>query len=194
MNARVLEVLDEIYDPWRLRLATVDYLAAHDIDINAVAGFCGSPTVTLISLLPNRRFDLPDHGAEALDGVVIEAIDADGESVIDLIAWPLSNPSNVHTLLGQARMVGLWGALNPGTYTFGYPLVMHRSPLAWMQADCEGAAVVIPELAARTFLEIRDMGGRKGAQDADHAHELRNILKTLVDQVEIVIPKMRRAA
>ena len=70
--------------------ATADYREAHGIDINAVAGFCGSPTILPITLLPNQRFDLPDHGAEAVEGVVIEAIDAVTETVIDLCAWPVS--------------------------------------------------------------------------------------------------------
>jgi len=91
-------------------------------------------------------------------------------------------------------LVGLWTALNPGTYTFNYPLIMHRTPLAWLEANCEGAAVVIPKLAARTFLEITDMGGRLGAQDADHACEQKKMLHAPVGQVEIVIPKTRVAA
>ncbi len=195
MNARISGALAELYDLNRPRLKTVDYLAKHGIGINAVAGFCGSPTVLSIMLLPNQRFDLPDHGADAVDGMVIEARGEDGETVADLVAWPVANPTDVRTLCGAAPMVGLWAALNPGTYTFGYPLVMHRSPLAWLQANCEGAAVVIPKFATRTFLEIRDMGGRIGAEDFDHAHELRRLLDAMTKRVEIVAPKpIRRVA
>ena len=93
MNARIDMALTEIYDLNRQRLATVDYLAAAGIDTNAVADFCGSPTVLPITLLPSHRFDLPDHGAEAVDGMVIEARGEDGETVIDLCAWPISNPA-----------------------------------------------------------------------------------------------------
>lgn len=191
MNSRILNALTEIYDQERPRLATVDYLAEHDIDVNVVAGFCGPPTVLPITLLPNRRFDLPDHGADTVEGVVIEVRGEDGETVIDLVAWPVADLTDVRTLCGVAPIVGLWNALNPSTYFLDHPLVIHRTPLAWLQADCEGAAVVIPEMAARIFLDIRDMGGRIGAQDADHAHELRKILQALVDQIEIVMPKSR---
>ena len=70
MNAHILNALAEIYDLNRLRLDTVDYLAEHNIDINAVAGFCGSPTVLPITRLPNRRFCLPDgHGGDTVPGV-----------------------------------------------------------------------------------------------------------------------------
>ena len=45
--------------------------------------------------------------AAAPDGVVIEAYAADGETVIDLVAWPIANPTDVHTLCGAAPMLGL---------------------------------------------------------------------------------------
>ena len=195
MNSRILLALTELYDPDRPRRQTIDYLAEHDIDINKVVGFCGSPTVLPITLLSIRLFDLPDHGVDAVDGVVIEARGEDGETVIDLIVWPTADPTDVRTLLGRAPVVGLWEAFNVGTYIFDYPLVMRRSPLAWLQAGCSGAAGVIPKLAARTFLEITDMGGRIGASDHTHARELKGILQDMIQCVEIVSPKpVRRAA
>ena len=134
MNPRIDMALTEIYDLNRPRLATIDYLAAHGIDINAVVGFCGSPTVLPIMLLPGRRFDLPDgHGGDTVTGCAIEARDEIGETIIDLVAWPVASPADVRTLLGQAPMVGLWAAFNAATYAFDVPLVMHRTPLAWLQ-------------------------------------------------------------
>ena len=195
MNLRILNTLTEIYDLDRQRLATVDYLDAAGIDINAIAEFCGSASVLPITLLPSQRFDLPDHGAEAVDGMVIEARGEDGETIIDLVAWPVASPADVRTLLGQAPLVGMWAAFNAGTYTFDYPLIMHRTPLDWLKADCEGAAVVIPKLAVRTFLDICDIGGRIGAEDFDHAHELRRHLDAMTKLVEIVAPNpIRRVA
>ncbi len=195
MNARISGALAEVYDLYRDRMPTVDYFTAHDIDINAIAGFCGSPTVLSITLLPNMLFDLPDHGADSVEGVVIEARGEDGETVIDLVAWPVADPSDVRTLLGQSPMVGLSAALDNSTYVLGRPLIMHRTPLAWLQADCEGAAVVVPQLAARVFLEIADIGGRLGAEDFDHARELRRHLDAMTKRVEIIAPKpIRRAA
>jgi len=192
MNARISGALAEVYDLDRDRMPTVDYLAEYGINIGAVAGFCGSPTVLPITLLPNRRFDLPDHGVEAVEGVVIEALGEDGEIVIDLVAWPVADPMDVRTICGAAPMVGTWQAFNAATYVFGAPLVMHRTPLAWLQADCEGAAVVIPSLAARAFL---DLPGRIGAADLAHQRELKGLLHEMIRAVEIVSPKLiRRAA
>jgi len=192
MNAHLALTLAEIYDLEKPRLSTVDYLAEHGIDINAIAGFCGSPTIAPITLLPNRLFDLPDHGADAVDGAVIEARSEDGESVIDLVAWPINDPANVRTLCGLAPILGLWAAFNAATYVFGSPLVIHRTPLDWLKANCEGAAVVIPKLAARAFL---DLPGRIGAADLVHQRELKGLLNDMISSVEIVSPKtIRRAA
>ena len=196
IDPRIDHALAALYDLDRPRLTSVDYMAAHGIDINRVARHCGCPTVLPIMLLPNRRFDMPDgHGAESTEGCVIEARAEDGETVIDLVAWPISNPRNVRTLLGRVPILGLSQAFNASTYVFGYPLVVARAPLDWLKAGCQGAAVVTPKLAALTFLDITNMGGRFGGQDAAHAHELRKMLQALVDQVEIVAPKpIRRAA
>ena len=196
IDPRVGDALAVIYDLDRPRLASVDYMTAYGIDINRVARHCGCPTVLPIMLLPNRRFDMPDgHGAESTEGCVIEARAEDGETVIDLVAWPISNPRNVRSLIGAVSILGLSQAFNASTYVFGYPLVVHRTPLAWLQADCHGAAVVIPDFAARTFLEIADFGGRIGAEDFDHARELRRHLDAMTKCVEIVAPKsIRRVA
>jgi len=199
MNARIINALSEIYDIERLRLATVDYLATHDIDINAVAGACGSPTVTPITLLPNQRFDLPDRCAEDgvvnVKGVVIEARGEDGETVFDLVAWPIANPTDVHTLCGSAPILGLWQAFNAATYVFDYPLVIHRTPLDWLKADCQGAAIIIPDLAAQTFLDIANFGGQIGASDPAHARELKAHLVAFFSTVKIISPNpLRRVA
>jgi hypothetical protein len=116
----------------------------------------------------------------------------DGETVIDLVAWPIANPTDFHTLCGAVPMLGLWQAFNAATYVFDYPLVMHRTPLDWLKAGCEGAAIVIPSLAARSFL---DLPGRIGAADLAHQRELKSLLNDMIRAVEIVSPKtVRRAA
>ena len=196
MNARIDHALAALYDLDRPRLESVDYMAAHGIDINRVARHCGCPTVLPIMLLPNRRFDMPDgHGAESTEGCVIEARAEDGETVIDLVAWPISNPRNVRSLIGAVSILGLRQAFNASTYVFGYPLVVHRTPLDWLKAGCQGAAVVIPDLAVWTFIEIASIGGRIGASDPAHARELKAHLAAMISTVKIVSPQsVRRAA
>jgi len=194
MNPRILNILSELYDDCRIerRLETIAYREREGINLHAVAPHCGPLAVCPITLLSNRRFDLPDHGADAVEGCIIEALGADGESVIDLCAWPISDPSDVCSLCGVAPMVGLSNTLNSSTYFLGHPLVVHRNPLDWLRADCHGAAVVVPQLAARVLLEIADIGGRVGAEDFDHARELRRHLDAMTRRVEIVAPKPNR--
>ena len=195
MTARISGALAEVYDLYRDRMPTVNYLAAHNIDINAVAGFCGSPTVLPITLLRNKRFDLPDHDAGAGAGVVIEVRGEDGETVIDLVAWPITNATDIHTLCGSAPILGLWQAFNAATYVFDYPLAIHRTPLDWLKADCQGAAIIIPDLAAQTFLDIANFGGQIGASDPAHARELKAHLVAFFSTVKIISPNpLRRVA
>jgi hypothetical protein len=189
MNPLILNTLTELCDPENPRLATIDYCQREGIDVNSVCG-CGAVTVAQVVLLPCWRFDLPDgHGAESVPACIIEARAGDGETIIDLVAWPVSDPTDVRTLLGRASMVGLWAALNPETYYLDFPLLMHRTPLDWLRADCNGAAVVIPELTAATFLQIAGMGGRIAAQDFAHGRELRSYLSSMINRVEIVSPQ-----
>ncbi len=191
----LLDALDALHDDQRRQwVASADYQIEHGIAGRAVHGFAGLVSVVDIVLLAGARFDLPNEGDDRTTGVIIKAIDADGVSPLDLVGWPLADPGDVRTLLGRAPILGLEAAFNPATYYLEHPLIVHRTALAWLQANCEGAAVVIPKLAARTFLEITTMGGLIGAQDPAHACELQNMLYALVDQVEIVIPKTQVAA
>jgi hypothetical protein len=196
MNGRIVDALSLISEPEnRLWIRNADYRIEHDIDLDRVRGFCGSLSIANIVLMPNGRFDLPDgHGAPTVEGTVIQALDKDGEKTIDLVAWPTASPTDVRSLLGRAPLVGLWAAFNSGTYFCDCPLIMHRTPLAWLQADCNGAAVVVPELAARTFLQIAEMGGRIAAQDFAHERELKSHLKAMIDRVAVVSPKRERRA
>jgi hypothetical protein len=196
INSRIYDALIAIYDEEDRRWNdNADYRRDNGIDLNRASGFCGSLIVADIVLLSNRRFDLPDgHGAESVSACIIEARAGDGETIVDLVAWPVTNSADVRTLLGRASMVGLWAALNPGTYYLDYPLQVHRTALDWLRAGCDGAAVVIPELAARTFLEIADMGGRISTQDFAHERELKSHLKAMIDRVSVVSPKPERMA
>ena len=193
MSPLLLDTLGEIYDHIRPRLETVDYLEKQDIDINTVVGFCGSPTVLPIMLLPGRRFDLPDgHGGDTVTGCAIEARDEIGETAIDLVAWPVANPTDVHSLCGAAPILGLWAAHNPSTYIFGRPLEIHQTPLAWLQADCDGAAIIVPQLAGRLLI---DLPGPFGGQDNAHVHALRNMVRAPGERVDFLVPSpVRRAA
>ena len=196
MNRRIISTLVALYDEEsRLWKRTADFRSQHKIDLALTAGFCGPLTISNVLLLPEKRFDVPDaHGKETVEACVVQALDTDGETCIDLVAWPTRDPADVHTLIGRAPLLGLWQALNPTAYTFDRPLQIHSTPLDWLRAGCNGAVIIIPEEAALTFLEIARIGGRIAARDRTHALELKSILRAMIDRVPIVWPKSARRA
>lgn len=168
--------------------ASSGYILAHGLDWRLVAAHAGMLAVIEIEFLPHRRFDFTDQGERA---AVIEALDTDGETVLDLVVWPLSDPTRVASLFGRAPLVGMYAALNPATYIFDKPLQVHRTPLDWLKAGCDGCAVVEPRIAARVLND--DVPGTMAGQDDEHARELAALLQSVVDVGRVLTP-VRRAA
>ena len=167
---------------------SADYIRANGIDSTAVEAHAGCLGVCQLEFFPAQRFDFED-GPGAVAGAVLEAFDHDGETVLDLVAWPLDAPEYVTTMFGRVGLLGGWHAFNPATYVFGKPLQIHRAPLDWLRAGCQGAVPVVEQIAARQLL---DVPGRTASQDAEHGQELGALLSSAVDLTRIVVP--RRAA
>lgn len=171
---------------------SIDYVRAHGIDTDATAGFCGVVTVLPILVFDGGFFDFAEEGMEdAVDGVVIEAFDRDGETTIDLVGWTLDRSDRVLSMYRRCPMLGLWTAMSPYTYALGSPLQMHRTPLEWLQADCQGAAVVVPHLAARLLL---DLPGQMAAKDTPHASQIDRLMRSVFQRDRIVVPRGARQA
>ncbi len=199
MNARLELALAELYGDGGERrdwLASAEYQERHDIDGRAVHGFAGLVTVAPICLLAHGRFDLADgDGNAGVPGVVIEAFAEDGETPLDLVAWPIARPDDVRSLCGHAALVGAWQAFNVSTYAMGGVLRLHQAPLRWLQANCQGAAPIgDSRQIAGTLMEISQFGGRVAAEDVAHAGELKRHLRALLDSVEICFPSPARRA
>jgi hypothetical protein len=166
----------------------VRYWRDHRLDHSAVRQFAGSLSVLPIGIFEPDRFDFGGRGDPL--GAVVEALDEDGETVVDLVAWPLDAPDRVLTMFGRASVLGLRTATDSTTYVFGRPLAVHRTPLDWLKAGCNGCVVVVPRLAARLFNELP---GDIAPQDAEHAQELARLLLSTVNLDRIVLP-MKAAA
>ena len=68
----------------------LDYVRNSAIDIPTVCRFAGMIAVTHCVFYDHHRFDFADPAErEAEPAAVIEALGDDGETVIDLVAWPL---------------------------------------------------------------------------------------------------------
>lgn len=168
-----------------------DYVRKHGIDIRTVTEKTGPFMTALIKDHGSGRFDFED-GSDGRPGFVCVAYGADGTTPVDLVGWHLANPSHVMSLLGRCGFLGLAEALNPLTYLFDTPLVIHRTPLEWLQAGCEGAAIVTPRVVG---WQMVDVPGRMAARDHDHGNELIKIARSIVDVSRIVVPaRTRRVA
>ena len=139
------------------------------------SGAFGSYTVADITDAGNARFDFANDG-EGLRAFLIEAFDTDGETVADLVAWSVDRPEHVLSMFGRVGLMGLAEAMAPSTYTCGFPLDVHRTPLDWLRAGCRGAAVVVPQLAARVLLEAPAIAGR----DDIHTRQIADLARGAV--------------
>ncbi len=164
--------------------AFLNYLRDNELDIDVVNRVAGISAVIPIVVHDHYRWEFGRIGADPL-GFVIEAMGRDGESVEDLVAWPIDDPANVLSMFGRVGMVGLDNAFNPATYHLDKPLRMHRTPLRWLQSGGAGAAMVSPRLAAYDFLDI---AGRIAGEDRRHAQELLAIAESVVVRGRFVSP------
>ncbi|MDB5507115.1 MAG: hypothetical protein JWR75_1753 [Devosia sp.] len=185
----ILAAQSEFYDRAITTKAYLAYVRQHGIDVRRITDFAGATGLMEIVDCGNGRFDWTGLGISTT-GFVCEAIDADGETVIDLVAWPIERPTQVMTMFGRAALLGLWEAVNPATFCLGKSLTMHRTTLEWLVAGCQGAAVVHSGRAAWAFLDIP---GPIAARDRIHAAKLLDIARTVVDETQIVVATQRLA-
>lgn len=145
------------------------YLNGHGIDVKTFRGKIGFWAITDITDCGGGRFDFAEDGEAAF---VIEALGEDGETVVDLVAWPIGAPERVLTMFGRCGLLGLAEALCPTTFFIGCVLDMHRTPLDWLKAGCRGAVVVTAAVASR---EIVNVMVPIAARDHQHGQELQSV-------------------
>ena len=159
---------------------SVLYARRHGIDLAAIEAHAGIPVLTALRYQPDRSFDLGGGTAS----IVIEARGEDLDEVLDLVAWPLERPSKFARLYGRAAVLNLRSVSVPSP-TAG-PLRVHRTPLAWLQAACDGVVLLDP---ARGILPLRDVGGPIAAEDDAHAAELAGLMVASLPLARIVVPE-----
>ncbi|MEQ8480096.1 MAG: hypothetical protein RIC18_05495 [Hoeflea sp.] len=137
----------------------------------AMSDCVGILTRARIAIYENDRFDFDPMGIEAF---VFEAKGEDGETVIDLVAWPIDCPGHVLTMFGRCGLIGAFSAFNPATYYGGSLLPVYRSPMELFRAGFNGAAIAVPHIAARQLI---DLPGRVVARDLRHGIELQRLIE-----------------
>jgi hypothetical protein len=181
------ELRAEFYEQADASAEWLDYIHAEHLDLDPIAAQAGVLAVCRVAFLPGRRFDFAEEGVPS---AVIEALDEDGETVLDLVAWPLHEPHTVATALGRAGGLGLCQVQNPASYFGNKPLPVWRTPLAWLKAGCCGAVVLDPRSAPGW---LSDAPGLIAGEDIHHARELARILHPFVDPSRVVAPLVEAA-
>ena len=180
---RLREERAALVDLARLQ-AGARYIREAGIDFNVAQVACGGCFIAPVVAVPPRSFTIDESGG---DGVVVEALAEDGQC-IDLVTWRPSQPERWRTLLGVAPALGMAAAVNPGSYFDGLPLQIFRSPEEWLQASCDGAALLDPERGARWLLSLDGIAGTLAPRDDAHAAEIEAARLALATRQRLVVP------
>ena len=149
---------------------SVPYVRRHGLDWTAAEKATGGIFVARIST-DRGWFDLDESG---FDAVVCEVRGCDGETVVDLVAWSIDNPTSWWTAIGAAVVMGESFAGNPNAGLCGEPLRIFQTPLAWLRAQCEGIVILDHARAGRWLL---DAGRTVAAVDRQHAADIHRLMK-----------------
>lgn len=162
---------------------SVGYCRQHGLDWPTIEAACSGVFLAPIRPEPGGRFTFDETGTLA---AVVEVLAADGETVIDIAAWSLTDPTRWRTAIGAAVALGETVAWNPSTYAFGRPLRLFRTPLRWLQAGCDGACILDTKRAARWLQDVPS--STVAAADDGHAIELETLRRALLKEQTIVVP------
>jgi hypothetical protein len=185
MHHALLAARSEFYERSQVTAEFLHYVGRHGLALGRISGFAGAAGILPVVDCGGGRFDW-DAPGDMIQAFICEAYAEDGESVIDLVAWPLDRPEHVMTMFGRAPLLGLWEVMNPATYYGGKPLRMHRTPLEWLQSGCRGAAIVRKEAAAPILFGL---DGAIAAADQSHARELHEVISMVIPKGKIVVPR-----
>jgi len=184
-------LLNEFYALADWRQAEADFAKANRLDLNLINAHAGG-----IFLLPCRFddagfFDFAEDGETA---AVFEVLDEDAATTIDLCAFSVVDQERFGTAMGSAAVLGETNVTNPARWAFGSVLPIHRRPLEWLQAGCQGVVILDHRHAPAVFCKAL---GRVLAADEAHARSLRELLcRPPVDPANIIFRKVadRRVA
>jgi hypothetical protein len=122
-------------------------LKSYGVDVGLVTNLAGPIVRVLVSFSLDGSFEYDDIGEVAF-AMAVHA--NDGVTVTDLVAWSARDPATFGTMFGTG-VLGLEVLTNPASYVT-HPCPLYSAPMSWLQAGCNGAAVLNYE-AARSPLE-----------------------------------------
>jgi hypothetical protein len=162
-------------------------------DHRTVEAHCGALIVKPVQFFPGRRFDFveEDSGKPGIPSAIIEVVAADGETSVDLCAWPIGRQDKFATAFGFGGILGAGQIENPATYFGGGKLRAHRTPESWLRAGCVGFVPLDQNSCARA---VSACPGAIVAEDVEHGRELARLLHPFFDPAKILFPARRAAA
>lgn len=164
--------------------ATAAYVAATGIDLDALNRRAGVIAIMACHFAGNGYFSLDEE--EGKPAAVIEVYAEDDETTVDLCAWPVDNPDTFATLLG-AEALGMAAVSNVATWAMGGVLRVHRTPLRWLQAGCQGCCILDHRYVS---VWLGGVPGAIQAEDMEHAWQLDAWLNPpRFDRRRILIPR-----
>jgi hypothetical protein len=169
-NLPLLAARDDLYSRAGPTPEWFDYTKANGIDPKTCYPFCGLLAVTACVFFSGRFQFAGVNEDDAETSAVIECLGEDAETILDLCAWPFSDPARFATMFCTALALGIDRIANPASYFLGRHLQLHRTPLRWLQADCDGA-VILDHATAHLWLN-RALGPVAG-EDREHAEAIR---------------------
>lgn len=171
----------------------LQYLRQHKLSLGTIIAHAGFLNVGLVRFWAgddgDRSFSFDREGQPA---AVIEALlfDRCREQVVaDIVAWPVDDPKAFATAMGAndgADVLGSEWMIRRG----GRPLRVYRTPLTWLQANCEGCVPL--KGGARHWLARA--GGPFICDDLEHGRELRDMLGPAAAFNRILVPQNQAGA
>lgn len=168
-----------------------DFIAHEELDLPLVETFAGSITLARCAFSPPPlRFHFDPAGDLA---VVIEALEIErGEPwLVDLVAWPVDQPSKFATAAGRADLLGADQIDNPASFYGGRPLRVHRRPLSWLRAGCQG---VVGLDERRAGARLAGALGNLACEDEEHARQIARMTAGMLSPRRIVFPRASASA
>jgi hypothetical protein len=175
------------------QLELAHWLESKGVDLSHVLNVAGPIVEHEVVIFPNTMFDFVEpRNPDAIRAVVHVVFDDDAKTPIDLVAWTRKKPCEIFRCLGFAAAIGIDRLFNPASYFAGRPLLVHRSPLAWLAAGCVGM-VPIDHGALRERMEWLQCDCRLAAENLAHGRALREALAPLSHRVRILVPRAEAA-
>lgn len=134
------------------------------------------------ALLGNSFDFVPDddHDSGRL-GVVIEVMDRDCETVMDLCSWPHhfapARPNYFATMFGRGSILGPWNITDRARIAAARGLFVARNPRAWISDGCLGVCL----LGAHGIEVLANAPGHLIVTDEAHKRELSRPLREFCD-------------